>query len=310
MATVAVFGASGRQGMAQVRQLKAAGHEVRAISRSPDPFNGEDFGEVEIKPADLSDDASVRAAVEGMDGVFYTHPLRSGPYRTEWLTRVGLASKDAGVKRVVWNTSSWIPDRPGDPGTYANNTEGLNALFRTGAPATVFGSVLFMDNLLTNWARPFIVREGRYVYPHSPELEANWISLDDVAKFMIAALDRPDLEGAWLNIGGPKRMRGPDVATALSKALGKPVRYDPCSPEEFGRLLAGAYGDAMSPEERTFTENRIAAFYRYNNDSPTRPFCVDVDAMLDRIPIELETMDQWARRQDWSDTNRPRPPAG
>ena len=52
MALVAVFGASGRQGLAQVRQLKRAGYSVRAISRRADPFLGQDFGEVEVVPAD------------------------------------------------------------------------------------------------------------------------------------------------------------------------------------------------------------------------------------------------------------------
>lgn len=310
MATVAVFGASGRQGLAQVRQLVAAGHKVRALSRSADPFYGERFEGVEVLPADLADETSLRLAVDGMDAVFYTHPLRSRASKAEGVGRVGRACAAAGVERLVWNTSSWIPDKAGEAGIYAANTAGINALWRSGAPGTVFGSVLFMDNLLTNWARPFILREDRYVYPHNPELEANWISLDDVARFMIAALDRPDLEGAWLNIGGPRRMRGPEVAEALSEALGRPIRYDPCTPEEFGRYLAAAYGDEMSPEERARTEARIAAFYEFNNTTPLRPFCVDVDAVLERIPIQLETMTEWASRQDWTETNRRRPPAG
>ena len=29
-----------------------------------------------------------------------------------------------------------------------------------------------------------------------------------------------------------------------------------------------------------------------------------------RIPIEMETMRQWAARQEWRLTNKPRPPAG
>jgi hypothetical protein len=105
-------------------------------------------------------------------------------------------------------------------------------------------------------------------------------------------------------------MRGPEVAEALSEALGRPIRYDPCTPEEFGRYLAAAYGDEMSPEERARTEARIAAFYEFNNTTPLRPFCVDVDAVLERIPIQLETMTEWASRQDWTETNRRRPPAG
>ena len=221
MALVAVFGASGRHGLAQVRQLKKAGHEVRAISRRADPFLGEDFGSVEVTPADIYDEDSVVAAMAGADAAFYTHPLRARVDRVQGVATIGRAAKRANLKRVVWNTSSWIPDKAGDPFTYGGNTQGINALWRTGAPATVFGSVLFMDNLLTNWAFPFIVAEGRYVYPHKPDLECSWISLDDVAKFMIAAIDRPDLEGAWLNIGGPETLKPPEVADLLSRAVGR-----------------------------------------------------------------------------------------
>jgi uncharacterized protein YbjT (DUF2867 family) len=310
MAFVAVFGASGRQGLAQVRQLTAAGHTVRALSRRADPFYGETFEGVEVQPADIYDEDSMVAALEGVDAAFYTHPLRARTDRVDGVARVGRAAKRAGIGRLVWNTSSWIPDRAGDPFTYGNNTRAINALWATGAPATVFGSVLFMDNLLTNWAFPFIVNEGRYVYPHHKDLECSWISLDDVAKFMIAALDRPDLEGAWLNIGGPQVLKPPQVAELLSEAVGRKIRYDPCTPKEFGELLAGAYGDDMSPEERAVIAPGIAAFYEYNNTAPTRPFKVDMAPVLDRIPIELETMSQWAKRQEWRMSNKPRPPAG
>jgi uncharacterized protein YbjT (DUF2867 family) len=310
MALVAVFGASGRQGMAQVRQLKLAGHEVRAISRRADPFLGEDFGEIEIRPADLYNEDSIYEAMVGADAAFYTHPLRARMDRVDLVGSVGRAGKRAGLQRVVWNTSSWIPDRPGDPFTYAGNTAGINALWRSGVPGTVFGSVLFMDNLLTNWAFPFIVNEGRYVYPHKPDLECSWISLDDVAKFMIASLDRPDLEGAWVNIGGPEILKPQQVAAHLSEAVGREIRYDPSTPEQFGWHLANAYGDEMPEEEKKVVAAGIKAFYEYNNNSPTTPFRVDMGPVLDRIPIKMETFGEWSKRQEWRLTNKPRPPAG
>ncbi|QXQ07103.1 NmrA family NAD(P)-binding protein [Sphingosinicellaceae bacterium] len=309
--TVAVIGASGRQGGAQVRQLVAAGFNVKALSRSADPFYGAEKPEnVEVVAADLYDEASLEAAFQGAEAVFHTHPLRARQDRAVLVASVGRAAKAAGVKRVVWNTSSWIPDRPGDPYTYAGNTDGINALWRTGVGATVFGSVLFMDNMLTNWARPSIVDEGKFIYAHRPDLEANWISLDDVAKIMIHSLDRPDMEGAWMNIGGPERLKPPQVAAALSEALGRTIVYTPCTPMEFGKRLAYAYGDEMGPEERAAIETSIGAFYEYNNTAPTRPFEVDTVAMLERIPIELETVATWAKRQDWRNSNAPRPPAG
>lgn len=298
---VSVIGASGRQGLAQIRQLKAAGYSVRAISRNADHFRGTENEDIEVRPADLFEASTLAPAMEGSDYVFFNHPVQARAQRAELAASVGRAGKQINAKRVVWNTSSWIPDRAGDPFTYGWNTEGVNALWRTGVPATVFGSVLFMDNLLTNWARRQIVHEGRFVYPHGPDLRANWISLDDVARIMIASLDRPDFEGSWMNIGGPERLSAKDVAAALSQALGREVVHDPSTPAQFGRDLVAAFGDNMPAERREGFARDIEAFYDYNNRSATRPFEVNVEHMLDRLPIQLERMVDWARRQDWSD---------
>ena len=309
MALITVVGASGRQGMAQVRQALAAGYDVRALSRQDDPFAGakiDGVERVEVRPIDLYEPESYTAAFEGSDYIFYTHPLQARADRAVLVGDVGRAGVAAGVKRVVWNTSSWIPDKPGDAHTYAGNTAGINALWRSGAPGTVFGSVLFMDNLLTNWERPFIVNEGRYVYPHNPELQANWISLDDVAKFMLASIERPDMEGAWVNIGGPERLVGKQVTEILSNTFKKPIKYDPCTPQEFGDYLVRAAGEDMAPEMREGFSAGIAAFYDYNNTAPTKPFEVDMDHVYERFPElegKLEPLQDWADRQDWSESN-------
>ena len=92
--------------------------------------------------------------------------------------------------------------------------------------------------------------------------------------------------------------------------LGREIRYDACSPAEFGRHLVHAYGDEMGREEGEAMAKGIGDFYEYNVNSPTRPFEVDTDEMLRRIPIELETFADWAKRQDWRNTNAKRPPAG
>lgn len=301
MALVSVIGASGRQGLAQIRQLKAAGYEVRAISRRAEQFKGTENEDIEARYADLADEATLAPALEGSDAIFFNHSVQAREQRAALVASVGRAGKEVGTKRVVWNTSSWIPDRAGDPFTYGWNTQGINALWRTGVPATVFGSVLFMDNLLTNWARRQIVHEGRFVYPHGPTLRANWISLDDVAKFMIASLDRPDFEGGWMNIGGPERLGAKDVAAALSEALGREIRHEPSTPEQFGWDLVKAFGDNMPVERRAGFAKSIQEFYEYNNNAPTRPFEVNIDHVMDRIPIRMERLVDWARRQDWSD---------
>ena len=311
MATVAVIGATGRQGLAQVKQLLKLGYDVRALSRSDKPQLGKFTDKVSSRYLDIEDESTIDAAIEGSNFVFYNQPLHLNGKREELVSYLGKACKRQDIERLVWNTSSWIPERPGDAYTYERNTHGINALWQTGAPATVFGSVLFMDNLLTDWARPLLMDEKRYIYPHAPDLGANWICLDDVAKIMIASLHRPDMVGCWMNIGGPERLTGSEVAATLSEALGFELDYDPASPEEFAQLLLNAMGDAVAEENKKSFAAYISEFYHYNNTAPTKPFSVNTEYMMERLPeIKLEPLLSWASRQDWSGSNKYRPSGG
>src|SRR5690242_13482327 len=110
MSFVTVFGASGRQGTAQVRQLVNAGYNVRAISRRPDPFLGETFANTEVVSADLDDVPSLERAVAGADAVFFTRPLIQTRDPIERIRNLGRAAKKAGVKRLVFNTSLFVPE--------------------------------------------------------------------------------------------------------------------------------------------------------------------------------------------------------
>ena len=303
MTTVSVIGATGRQGLAQLKCLLESGYRVRALSRSANPNLGAMSGRVEVRLADLEDQTSITSALEGSEFVFHTNPLHLNGRKVEILENVGRACLEANISRLVWNTSSWIPDRPGDPFTYVHNTVGINTLWALGLPSTVFGAVLFMDNLLTDWARPSLINDRRYIYPHAPNIKASWISLDDVAKIMVASLKRPDMVGTWMNIGGPERLNGATVAKTLSEVLGFDIDYAPYTPEEFAQALTDAVSDSVPDHEKTVFQKYITDFYHHNNTSPTRPFQVNAEFIADRFPeVQLETLRDWAQRQDWSDS--------
>lgn len=53
--TVTVFGASGRQGQAQVRTLLEAGIHARAVSRDPEIFTTPELRGAEVVAADYAD---------------------------------------------------------------------------------------------------------------------------------------------------------------------------------------------------------------------------------------------------------------
>ena len=94
MALVSVVGATGRQGLAQIRQLVAAGHSVRALSRNENPDLGPTNADIETRVIDLYDRATYVKALEGSDAVFYNHPLQLRDSRAELAGWIGEAAKD------------------------------------------------------------------------------------------------------------------------------------------------------------------------------------------------------------------------
>lgn len=296
---VTVFGASGRQGLAQVRQLLTHGLDVRAITRAPRRFDRPEYAGVQAISADYNDPASLSAACEGADAVFFTHPMfEDAIHVNDHIFRVGQAAKAAGVKRLVYNTSSWVPDEPCGQLAYDTNLQRENIFAASGVPLTVIRPVLFMDNLLTHWVKPGLVNDGLYQYPHAPTMAAHWISLDDVAKFMIAAIGRDDLIGERILVGGPEALKPNDVADILSDALGKKITFDYITPLQFGHRMYDLFGE-VSPLSREVYAAAMDDFYTYVNEREGHTFSVELTPLLERIPIELTPMREWAKQQDW-----------
>lgn len=297
--TVTVFGASGRQGLAQVRQLLEHGFKVRAVTRTPARFSQPEFEAVSVVQADYNDLDSLVLACKGAEGVFFTHPMfEDAIHVNEHIGRVSEAAVRTGVKRLVYNTSSWVPNTPCGEPNYDGNLERENLFAASGVPLTVIRPVLFMDNLLTHWVKPGLVNEGVYRYPHEPTMKASWISLDDVAKFMIAGLDREDLLGERIVIGGPQALLPGEVAETLSAALGRKVVFEYISPRQYGELMYDIFSD-VSPMDRETYASALEAFYAYNNALDGKPFQVDMRPVLERIPVRLTSLSEWASKQDW-----------
>lgn len=310
MKLVTVLSASGRPGLAQVRQLLEAGYKVRGTTRNPDRLSH--FEDIEIVSADYNDPDSVYEACLGADSVFYTRPSFEESHKAvDFAATVGSAAKKANVRRLIYNTTCWgPPEELGDVGQAGYDSVKLmiNTLKQAGVQTTTFQPVLFMDNLLTDWARDDIMNKNLYTYPHNPNLEASWICLDDVAKFMIAAIDRDDLIGRAINIGGPEVFTPPRVADLLSGHFGKPIKYEELSLVDFSnRLYDIFYSDADEDMRGGRSENRdafiesMSDFYRFNNVSEHKPFKVDMKPVLEEIPIKLTPFSEWISQQDWNE---------
>lgn len=299
---VLVLGASGDQGRPQVEAARLAGHEVVAGVRDTAKAATLFGSGVHCATINYGDRATLLAAMQGVDAVLANFPSSSFN-DGEWLIAaggaVGEAARDAGVRHIVFNTS--LPQRDRLLGYRAHDVRFLmrERLAQSGVPLTVLCPVVFMGNLLRGWAFPHIADENRFVYPHGAQLEVSWICQEDLAALMLAAAGRPSLAGRVLMVGGPQVLRGADVAAILSEASGRSIEFVSQSVTDFcSAMRAQLKGTTEAERERMLSE--LERIYRWYNESPDKPFKVDMQPVLNLLPVPLTSMRDWASRQHWS----------
>jgi len=103
---IAVVGATGQQGGAVVRALRAGNQfKVRALTRNPAKHR--ELAD-EVVEADLNRPETLKSAFAGAHGVFLvTNFQEHGADELKQATAAVRAAKDAGVKHLVWST---LPD--------------------------------------------------------------------------------------------------------------------------------------------------------------------------------------------------------
>jgi uncharacterized protein YbjT (DUF2867 family) len=305
---VAVFGASGRIGQAQVRQLSLSGYKPVAVTRHPEALNHDDFSSAEMVAADFDDPESIAAVLAAVDAVFFQLPTMASPVDAKRYARNFAGKAREAGKRVIMNTTMWAPDGPPSGVAmydFARTAEDI--LVDAGLEMVIFRPTIMMESLLTVLWKPSMVNEGVARYAQRPGLRANWISTDDIAKFMIEGLHRTDLNGRRIPIGGPEALTVEEVVNVVADNIGRPVRYEYVPPRQYGIKLFHALAETADPtagpgllgENEDDYAEFYEKFYDFNNHSPLRPLEVDVDELLEQVPVTLTRLRKWAAAQDW-----------
>lgn len=270
--TITLHGASGGQGAPLARRLLAAGHRVRAAVRRPElaPPGCEPFA------CDLGDPAALDRAYDGADAVVVQLPQVFDATAVAQAERVAEALGRSGVERAVLSA--------GGP-TGATGMPYLDArtLLAEHATAVVEPCGPYMENLSAPWSAGRVAA-GVLAYPLPAEAPVSWIAVGDVADRIVAALERS--ERGRLPIRGPRALTGAEAASAVAGALGRPVRYRPLAPAEFGDMVRPYAGDAMA--------DGVAALYTALQSAPPLG--------LDGVPCGPTDLADWARRQAWGES--------
>lgn len=281
--TVAVSGATGRQGGALARLLLSRGHTVRALTRTPASAAAHRLQSLgaRICEADLEDGAAVDRAVEGADAFFLmATPFEAGTdSEIRQACTAATAAKDAGVKHLVYSSVASADRHTGIP--HFDSKASVEGYLRNlGVPFSIVGPVFFMENLLA----PELVeglRAGTLALPLPPRCPLQLIAVEDVARFAALVLERPsEFDGVRIDIASDT-LTGPEVARALSRASGSQISF--------------AEAPLAAVRARSADLARMWAWFDEVG------YDVDLQDLARTYPdVGWHDLARWARAQDWS----------
>jgi len=289
---VLVYGGTGVQGGAVVRQLLQQNYRVRVLVRDPRKAEALRQSGVEIAVGNLNDTVSLKTASEGIDAVFLQLPLEFSSAITEYGRNAINAAKAAGVGHLVFNTSVLIPDSNVNVKALDLKREVETYLQQSGLPNIILRPTFYMENLAAPWSAPIIVNQGTVAYPMTSEFKASWISVEDLGALAVEALKRPELSGSVFDVGGPAALTGNEIAQLFAVVLGRAVNYYPIPLDQFEQQMNSAMGEPVGTE--------IAALYRWFVSQPQSPAMIDPQPFLQKLPVQLTPLEQWIRSQNWS----------
>jgi uncharacterized protein YbjT (DUF2867 family) len=223
-----VTGATGQQGGAVARELLAAGHSVRAMTRNPESEGAKALAGLgaEVVQGDLNDEASLVRAVEGAWGVFaLQNTWEAGvELEEEQGMRLAAVAREHGVKHYVYSSVGSADRKTGIP-HFENKWRIEEAIRDYDFPShTILRPVFFMENWTSPWFKPAI-DEGSLAIGISPETKLQQIAVADIGVYGKLAFEQHErLNGQAIDIAGDE-LSGPEAAEIVSKAAGKPVSF-------------------------------------------------------------------------------------
>lgn len=228
---VLVTGATGNTGSGVVSGLRRAGVEVRAFVRNEKKAHPlKDLG-AEVVVGDLDQPKTLPAAVKDVDKIYLVN--WNGPTQAQQALNVIEAARRGGESPHVVRHSAFGSEKS----RIIQQTDQVEkALVASGLPWTILKPTFFMQN--TMMAAPTVKSEG-VIYWDWKDGKAGMIDIRDVIDAGLGALTRKGHEGKSYILTGPESISFHDVASSLSRVLGKPVKYVPVPSEASRAAMVG-----------------------------------------------------------------------
>lgn len=274
---VLVTGATGNTGSALVARLIERAVPVRAMVRST-ANTAKLPPEATVVVADFGDASSLAAALRGASRAYLVTP--SSEKAQAHQQRFADLAVQAGVRHLV--VLSQLAADEHSPVRFLRYHAVVERHVRDlGIDYTFLRPNLYFQGLLAFAGS--IASEGRFYAPIG-DATVSAVDVRDVAAVAATALTETGHERKTYTLTGPRAVTHPDIAAALSAALGRTISFADVPPEQFARSLEG-----ILPPWQVAGLLEDYAHYRRGEASMTTP---TIEQITGQPPTDVE---QFAR---------------
>jgi uncharacterized protein YbjT (DUF2867 family) len=288
---ILVVGATSKPGQKLVPLLLEKGYQVRAMTRAPHKLADTQFLGVEVIEGDMRQPDMLLRACEGAEAVVssVTAPMTMGDNSVRTVDAGGNRSlmesaKRCGVKRfVLVSAYGAAQNHPVDFFRIKHQTESY--LKSVEMDYTILRPTAFMEawcarlgTQVMNGKEVTIFGDGR-----NP---ISFISAEDVARFIVFALEDPRLCNQTLTIGGPQNLTFDEVVSTYERLTSKSVNR---------KYISAFRMKLLSILLATFDETK-SRFMAMRHELATSNWRVDMNEMVKHYPISLTKLDEWISR--------------
>lgn len=233
--TILITGVSGHLGSGVLDHLLKTVPADRLIALARDPKKVERYAAkgVTIRQGDYNDPASLDKAFSGVHTLLLIPTADVGPARLGQHRNAVDAAKRAGVQHILY-TGVIHHDEPGHGFIVSDHQNTEKLITASGIPHTFIRNGIYLDVLPMLFGNA--AEGGVFPYPAAPD-GVTFALRADLAEATAKVVATPALQGKPVELGLPRTHTYADVATALSRVVGKPIVH--------ADVPLSAYRDAM-----------------------------------------------------------------
>ncbi|MHB9133487.1 MAG: SDR family oxidoreductase [Armatimonadota bacterium] len=223
---ILLTGATGYVGGLLLPRLVGAGYRVRCLTRHPEALRDAVPPGVEVVQGDVLDDASLPPAMAGVWAAYYlVHSLEAGAEFAEKDRRgaenFGWVAQQAGVQRIIYLGGLANPDAA-TSAHLRSRLEVGEILRQSAVPVIEFRASIIIGpgSFSFEMIRALVERLPVMITPRWVRIPAQPISIDDVLRYLLAALTLSTDTSEIFEIGGADLVSYGDIMREYARQRG------------------------------------------------------------------------------------------